>query len=147
MQEFDIDDINMDKSGFGLENGLPYCNTKFCLALFTKELAKYSSVHSYAYCPGIVNTPITNGKNVAIGLRFFYKISRSSLSVTADQAAAEYAMFCALENSIKHESGQVFRFRKLFHQANEKLDAELANRLWKKSSEMVRLDERLARVN
>ncbi len=54
-------------------------------------------------------------------------------------------MYCALDKSIKDETGQVYRFRKPFRRANEKLDNELAKRLWDKSSELVRLDERLKR--
>lgn len=61
------------------------------------------------------------------------------------QAASEYVMFCALENNIKHESGKVYRFRKHFRQANRKLDDKLANGLWERSVELVRLNERLAK--
>ncbi|XP_037037132.1 retinol dehydrogenase 12-like isoform X2 [Bradysia coprophila] len=147
MQELDLDDINMEKSGFGLDNGLPYSNTKYCLALLTKELGKRSGVNSYAFCPGMVNTPITHSPDVAPGLRFFYRITMSWLSVTADEAASEFVMFCALENRIKGETGMVYRFRKHFHKANKNLDADFAERLWDKSSEMVRLDERLRRFN
>lgn len=177
LAELDIDDLNMDKSGFGLENGLPYCNTKFCLALLTRELARRSAVHTYAFCPGMVNTPITTSKDIALGLKIVYGTMRSSFSSSADQvniggrrthcdlvlgyalpfkflnfyadyfqAASEFVMYCALEKSIKEETGQVYRFRKPFHEANEKLDGELAKRLWEKSSELVRLNERLARI-
>lgn len=62
------------------------------------------------------------------------------------QVAREYVMFCALENSIKNESGLIYRFRKHFDEANEILDDQLAKRLWERSSEMVRLKERLNRV-
>lgn len=85
MEELDLDDLNMDKSGFGLENGLPYCNTKYCLALFTKELAKRSQVHTYAFCPGMVNSAITTSKDVAPGLRLFYRLTMSTLSASPDQ--------------------------------------------------------------
>lgn len=55
-------------------------------------------------------------------------------------------MFCALEKSIKDETGQVYRFRKPLREANARLDSELAERLWEKSSDLVRLNERLARL-
>lgn len=84
MEQLDLDDINMVKSGFGLTNGLPYCNSKYCLSLFTKELAKRSPVHSYAFCPGVVNTNITV-RDVALILRLIYRITRSQLSVTAEE--------------------------------------------------------------
>lgn len=85
MQELDLDDINMEKSGFGLDNGLPYSNTKYCLALFNKELRKCNGVNSYAFCPGMVNTPIAYSEDVAPGLRLFYRLTMSWLSVTADE--------------------------------------------------------------
>lgn len=55
-------------------------------------------------------------------------------------------MYCALDKSIADETGQIYRFRKHFDKANERLDGELAKNLWEKSSELVRLNERLARV-
>lgn len=83
--ELDVDDLNMEKSGFGLENGLPYCNTKFCLALLTRELTRRCGVHTYALCPGMVNTPITYANDNAPGLSIFYRLSRSTFSSSADQ--------------------------------------------------------------
>lgn len=60
MAKLDIDDLNMDKSKFSIRNCLPYCNTKFCLALFMKELGNRNGINTYALCPGTVNTPILN---------------------------------------------------------------------------------------
>lgn len=85
MSQLDVDDLNMEKSGFGLENGLPYSNTKFCLALLTKELGRRCGVHAYALCPGMVNTPITTSKDIAPGLKLFYDMSRSTLSISPDE--------------------------------------------------------------
>lgn len=62
------------------------------------------------------------------------------------QAASEFIMFCALEKSIKDETGQMYRYRKHFDTANKRLDGELARNLWEKSTSMVRLNERLARL-
>lgn len=55
-------------------------------------------------------------------------------------------MYCALETSIKDETGHVYRFRKPFRKANKKLDNELASRLWDKSSDLLRLNERITRI-
>lgn len=86
MSQLDVNDINMDKSGFGLEKGLPYCNTKFCLALLTRELSRRRfKVHSYALCPGMVNTAITSSSDVAPGIKLFYRITMSTLSLSADE--------------------------------------------------------------
>lgn len=54
-------------------------------------------------------------------------------------------MYCALDKSVEDETGQIYRFRKHFNKANEKIDNELAKSLWEKSSELVKLSERLAR--
>ncbi|KAJ6636427.1 Retinol dehydrogenase 12, partial [Pseudolycoriella hygida] len=146
MSELDLDDINMDKSGFGFENCLPYCNTKFCLALFTRELGRRTGINAYALCPGMVDTPINNLDNIGTGLKFFYRMALSTCSSTANEAASEFVMYCALDKGIEHETGQIYRFRKHFDKANERLDSELAKSLWEKSSEMVRLSERMSRV-
>lgn len=82
--QLDIDDINMDKSGFGLENSLPYCNSKLCLALLTSELGRRCGLHAYALCPGLVNTPIIR-INISTGMKWFYRITMSTLSVSADE--------------------------------------------------------------
>lgn len=55
-------------------------------------------------------------------------------------------MYCALDKSIENETGQIYRFRKHFNKANDKIDNELAKSLWEKSSELVKLNERVARV-
>ncbi len=55
-------------------------------------------------------------------------------------------MYCALDKSIKDETGQIYRFRKHFNKANDKIDEELAKSLWEKSSDWVKLNERLARM-
>lgn len=58
MSQLNIDDLNMDKSRFGLQNFIPYSNTKCMIALFTKQLGQQNLVNAYAVCPGIVNTAI-----------------------------------------------------------------------------------------
>lgn len=58
MSQLDIDDLNMDRSRFGLQNMIPYSNTKCMEALFTKQLGKENGIHAYAVCPGIVDTSI-----------------------------------------------------------------------------------------
>lgn len=85
MSELDLDDLNMDKSGFGIGNSLPYCNTKFCLALFTRELARRTGLHAYALCPGMVDTPINNLQNIGKASQFFYRLATTSFSSTADE--------------------------------------------------------------
>ncbi|XP_037037133.1 retinol dehydrogenase 11-like isoform X3 [Bradysia coprophila] len=146
LSKLDLNDINMDKSGFGFKNSLPYCNTKYCLALFTRELGRRTKAHAYALCPGIVDTPINNLDNFSGTLRFFYRIALRTGASSANEAASEYVMYCALDKTIQDETGQIYRFRKHFNKANEKVNAELAKSLWEKSSEMVRLNERLERI-
>lgn len=55
-------------------------------------------------------------------------------------------MHCALDESIQHETGLIYRFRKHFRAANEKCDGDMAERLWDKSAKLVQLDERMARA-
>lgn len=58
MHNFNINDLNMDNITFGFQNCMPYCNTKFMLALFTKYLETENNIKSYALCPGSLNTNI-----------------------------------------------------------------------------------------
>lgn len=90
MSKLDLDDINMDKSGFGFENGLPYCNTKYCLALFTRELGR-RGINAYALCPGMVDTPINNLENISRGLKIVYRIATSAFITSADQVTLNAA--------------------------------------------------------
>ncbi len=87
LSELDLNDINMDKSGFGFQNCLPYCNTKYCVALFTRELGNRTGVHAYALCPGIVDTPINNPDNFAGSTKLFYRFALSTGASTADQVS------------------------------------------------------------
>lgn len=85
LSEFDLNDINMDKSGLGWHNSLPYCNTKYCISLFTRELGRRTGVNSYALCPGIVDTPINNLDNFASHLKVFYRLALSAAASTANE--------------------------------------------------------------
>lgn len=85
MSELDIDDLNMDRSGFGLMNALPYCNTKYCLALFTRELGMRCSVKAYAVDPGAVDTPIMHAVDTPSYLKFLFRMQMSSIANTADE--------------------------------------------------------------
>jgi len=131
--QLDLDDLNMDKSGFGLENGLPYANTKFCNALFTKELGKRvagTQIKTYALCPGIVNTTIydscTDRGKKAFGLLM------KPLGASPEEAASEFIMYCALDKSIENETGKMYSLRRHFSHANKRLDDQLAKNLFEK---------------
>ncbi len=56
MSQLNIADLNMDETRFGLQNFLPYSNTKCMIALHTKALAKQKGIKAYALCPGMVKT-------------------------------------------------------------------------------------------
>ncbi len=85
MSELDIDDLNMEKSGFGFTNALPYSNTKFCLALFTRELVMRCGVNAYALCPGAVDTPIMHSGDTPASLKLLFRLQMSLIANTADQ--------------------------------------------------------------
>jgi len=144
LSHLDVDDLMMDKSGFGLENGLPYCNTKFCNALFTKELAKRvagTGIKTYALCPGLVNTRIyeTAEKTSQI----IFSLLMKPFGVSPEVATYEFILHCVLDKSIENESGKMYRFRRPFYFANRRLDEDLARNLWEKSSTLVKLNERM----
>lgn len=88
MSDLDLDDINMDKSGFGFENMLPYCNTKFCLALFTRELARRTGLHAYAVCPGMVDTPINHLPNLSRTAKLGYRMA-NTYSISPDEVTVQ----------------------------------------------------------
>lgn len=85
LEQLDIDDLHMDKSGLGVHNSLPYCNTKYCVALFTREIARRTGVNSYALCPGLVDTPINNLDNLQGSLKHFYRLALSIGASTASE--------------------------------------------------------------
>lgn len=147
MSQLDVEDLNMEKSGYGFENSLPYANTKFCLALFTKELGRRlsgSDVHTYALCPGLKDTNIN--KNLPSVTDKLFGFFLKYWSFYPEQAASEFILPCALDESIQNETGKMYRFRKYFGAAEKRLDDQLARNLWEKSSQMAQLPERLARV-
>lgn len=72
MSNLDLDDLMMDKAAnLGLGNTMPYNNSKFANALFTKELSKRSGgmIKAYSICPGLAQTDIF--RNYSTGCRMF----------------------------------------------------------------------------
>lgn len=160
----------MDKIAFGFQNCIPYCNTKFMLALFTKNLEKENGINAYALCPGSLNTNIV--KKIPLMMKLNVEVPRMFSATPEEvviknsllqkpfcldnncyceyfklfQVASEYIMYCALEKSIENETGKMYRYRKQYEKVNKRLDSNLAKRLCEKSVVLVKLNERLARI-
>src|ERR1700744_2269588 len=83
LSKLNIDDLNMDKSGFGFQNCYPYCNTKLMLALFTQQLGKENGINTYAVCPGLVHTPMH--RNLPNVLDIVFRTSLPMFSSSADE--------------------------------------------------------------
>lgn len=60
MSNLDLDDLMMNSAqNLGIGNTMPYNNSKFANALFTKELAKrYENITAFSVCPGLAQTQI-----------------------------------------------------------------------------------------
>lgn len=56
-------------------------------------------------------------------------------------------MHSALDKSLESENGKMYRFRKVFARGHRKLESYSEKDLYESSVVLVRLEERLARVN
>lgn len=88
MSNLDLDDLMMEKAqNLGLGNTMPYNNSKFANALFTKQLAKRGSIKAYSICPGLAKTEIF--RHYSAGVRTLMNVM-SVFGIPIDKVLRNY---------------------------------------------------------
>lgn len=92
MSNLDLDDLMMEKAqNLGLGNTMPYNNSKFANALFTKQLAKRGSIKAYSICPGLAKTEIF--RHYSAGVRTLMNVM-SVFGIPIDKVLRNYKKYC-----------------------------------------------------
>ena len=133
MAPFDIDDLMTEKS----KPGHAYFRSKFANILFSNELArrfKDDGITSNALHPGVIRSNFgSEDKKIALVYKFAAPFMKS-----VKQGAATL-IYLASSTEIEGQTGGYYVKCKLEKPAKETNDIELAQQLWQKSTELVRL--------
>jgi len=133
MSNLDLDNLMMENSGLGLGNTMPYNNSKFANALFTKELAKRQPIKAYSICPGLAKTEIF--RHYSTGVKAV--INALQIFAIPIEKGADSILFCALAKEVSEDSGKFFRFGKHISCIEKLFTDELAEGLWERSERLV----------
>ena len=131
--QLDVDDLDFEHHRW-LGGWRAYGTSKLATILFTRELAKRSSVGAYAFHPGYVSTGF--GQETRL-LKLATVVGRGHLGRTPDQGAAPLVHLATVD-SVPAPSGTYFDGLKpngRVHRAAK--DPTLAIRLWERSAELV----------
>ena len=115
-----------------------YCRSKLLNIFFTysfKEKIK-SKINSNCLHPGFVNSNF--GNNNQNFLRFLINILKNLLAIDADKAALS-PLYLALNDDFKNVNGKYFFKLKEKKSSKESYNTELANLVWNKSLEYIKL--------
>ncbi len=133
--QFDVDDLDFERHRW-LGGWRAYGTSKLATILFTRELARRSSVGSYAFHPGYVSTGF--GQETKL-LKVAQFVGRGHLGRTPEQGAAPLVHLATVE-TVPAPSGTYFDGLKpdgRVHRAAK--DPALAAALWERSAERVGL--------
>ncbi|XP_060801037.1 dehydrogenase/reductase SDR family member 13-like [Amyelois transitella] len=123
-------------------NIFSYSNSKMCVVLFTRELAKRlkkSNVVVSAVDPGAVGTKIFL---TAVGRGFGSFVSFIFLVLFKQPwEGAQTAIYAAVSNSAGKVSGEFFRNCKIARPASRCYDDKLAMKVWEESIRLVKLKD------
>ena len=131
--QLDIDDLDFDHHPW-LGGWRAYGTSKLANILFTRELARRSSVAAYAFHPGYVSTGFAHETAL---LKLAQFVGRGHLGRTPDEGAAPLVHLATVE-TVAAPSGTFFDGLKpggRVHRAAK--DPALQVRLWEKSAELV----------
>ncbi|CAL8087259.1 unnamed protein product [Orchesella dallaii] len=139
MSNIDLSDLMMEKAqNLGLGNTMPYNNSKFANALFTKELAKRMepfNVKAYSVCPGLAKTDIF--RHYSAGVRTLMNVM-SVFGIPVEKGA-DSILLCGLAQEVSQDSGKFFRFSKHFAAIEKLFTDEMSEGLWEISEKLVGL--------
>nr|XP_034824250.1 retinol dehydrogenase 11-like [Maniola hyperantus] len=122
-----------------------YANSKLCLALFTRELAKklkWSNIVVNNADPGYVATFIIKFHNKILKIMFYLLIKVTHISgfLKNPRVGAQTAIHVALDDDAGAVSGEMFYNCKLSKAAAMAYDEDLAQKLWDESIKLVKLN-------
>lgn len=136
----DFDDLMWEKSYSAVR---AYGRSKLANILFTKELAKRlegSGVTTYSLHPGVIATELGRHLDDSFfpGVSWMFgKMGRFYLK--SPKQGAQTTIYCAVEESISHESGYYYSGCKKKTPTRRARDMETARRLWEESARLVGL--------
>lgn len=133
--QLDVDDLDFDHHPW-LGGWRAYGTSKLATILFTRELARRSSVGAYAFHPGYVSTGFGHETRLLKVAQF---VGRGRLGRTPEQGAAPLVHLATVE-TVPAPSGTYFDGLKpdgRTHQVAK--DAAVAAALWEKSARLVGL--------
>lgn len=141
-----FDDINFTKKPSSYDPVEAYCQSKLANVLFTRQLAKelddrsdkFPNVKVYSLNPGTINTNLT--RHILGFKRIIFNIIGFLFNLDV-YSGVQTTLFCALEPSLKYQSGHYYSNCKENHCIfSESLDDEAARRLWTVSCQMVGIE-------
>lgn len=135
--EIELENIN--KVGFYKFITTTYANSKLCVLLFTRELAKRlkgRNIIVTAVDPGFVGTAIFTYKYKILGSVFMYILYL--ISKTPWQGA-QTALFASLDSRVEKFCGEVFKECQVYKASSKAYDNKKAELLWNHSIETVKL--------
>ena len=139
-----IDDLNMTSFPYG--SGMPaYRQSKLANILFSRELAKRTQdlgINVYSLHPGVVRTGFARYVAEKFGVLWILMWTLNPLNWLLTKNSAEGAqttIFCAVDESLKDQSGKYYADCKEKAPHPNALDDEMAIKLWNLSAELVKL--------
>jgi len=139
MSNLEVDNLMMADMGLGLGNTMPYNNSKFANALFSKELGKRlegTKVKTYAVCPGLARSNIF--QHYSSGVKMLIDLGSALFFLPVDKAA-DVILYCALAKELSSSSGKMYRFGRKFTSIEPLLKDQLAKDLFDISERLVGL--------
>ncbi|TRY62657.1 hypothetical protein TCAL_07957 [Tigriopus californicus] len=140
--QMDLDDLQWEKKKYNSMNA--YGQSKLANVLFSNELARRlhgTGVTSNSLHPGVVKTELGRHIEAAIGplkyLLYFFVF----FFMKNAKEGAQTSIHCAVEETLKEESGKYFSDCKEKEAQPLAKDEGLAKRLWELSSKLVNLNE------
>ncbi|XP_064292073.1 retinol dehydrogenase 13-like [Plodia interpunctella] len=122
-----------------------YANSKLCVILFTRELAKRlenSNVVVNAVDPGAVGTDIFKASYANIFSSFGVVLSFILFTLFKQPwEGAQTAIYAALSRSAGKANGELFKNCKMTRPSRKCYNEKLAKNLWEESAKLVKLNE------
>ncbi|CAN9499290.1 unnamed protein product [Ophioblennius macclurei] len=137
--QIDFDDINQEKD---YKPRKSYSQSKLANVLFTRELAKKlqgTGVTTYSLHPGVIRTEL--GRHFWPTIPLWRRVVFTPLVylIKTPTEGAQTTIYCAVEESLKDESGLYYSDCAPKTAAPQALDDEAAKKLWDLSASMVGL--------
>lgn len=127
--------LSLDKIYGDLISFPAYAHSKFCQALFSRELQSRlgNEAYSFAYHPGAVNSRIFTKSSLNFFIQFFFQLRFRNI----DQGAAT-ALFLAVDPNVTAQSGKFFYSNEEYPTITQMTDKESdRTALWTKSEELM----------